>query len=258
MEKKYTFLDLVDIMEKLRSENGCPWDKEQTHESLTKNLIEEAYEACDAIEENSKEKTVEELGDVLLQVVFHAQIGKEDGEYTMDDITTAICQKLIYRHPHIFQDTKLKTADEVLTNWEKLKNSEKGYVSETDSMKKIPRNFPALMRAFKVQEKAHRVGFDWPDVEGAFQKVTEETGELFEAMEKEDDAGKKEEIGDLLFAVVNVCRFLDIDPEQYLNKATDKFIRRFEYVEGSCVKNGLNMKNMTIDELDLLWDEAKV
>jgi tetrapyrrole methylase family protein/MazG family protein len=125
-------------------------------------------------------------------------------------------------------------------------------------MRKIPRNFPALMRAFKVQEKAHRVGFDWPNVEGAFQKVTEETGELFEAMEKEDDAGKKEEIGDLLFAVVNVCRFLDIDPEQYLNKATDKFIKRFAYVEGSCLKDGLNMKNMTIDELDLLWNEAKI
>ncbi len=256
-ESKYSFEDLIEIMAKLRSENGCPWDKEQTHESLTNCLIEEAYETCDAISEDNIEKITEELGDVLLQVVFHAQIGKEDGTFCMQDITDAICRKLIYRHPHIFGDKKFDTSEQVLESWEKLKIEEKGYESEADSMNKIPKNFPALMRAYKIQSKAQRVGFDWPDVSGAFNKINEETKELKQAIEQNDLSKQKEEAGDLLFAVVNVCRFLDIDPEQSLNASSEKFIKRFTHVENSCNDKGLNMKQMTIEELDKYWDEAK-
>ena len=257
MDKKYNFNDLIEIMKKLRSEDGCPWDKQQTHESLTKCLIEEAYEACDAISEKSIDKITEELGDVLLQVVFHAQIGNEEGTFGMDDITDAICKKLVYRHPHIFGDEKLETSEQVLRSWEKLKIQEKGYESEADSMKKIPKNFPALMRAYKIQTKAQRVGFDWPDISGAFDKVYEETNELKQAIETNILDKQKEEAGDLLFAVVNVCRFLDIDPEQSLNASSEKFISRFTHVENTCNDKGLDMKQMTIEELDKFWDEAK-
>ncbi len=257
MKEKYVFNDLLTIMEKLRSDDGCPWDKEQTHDSLTKCLIEEAYETCDAISEKSPEKMAEELGDVLLQVVFHAQIGKEEKTFSMDDIIDGICKKLVYRHPHIFGDKKFNSSDQVLESWEKLKIQEKGYSSEADSMNKIPKNFPALMRAYKVQQKAQRVGFDWPEISGAFNKIYEETQELKQSIDTNDSDMQKEEAGDLLFAVVNVCRFLDIDPEQCLNKSSDKFIKRFTYVENSCIDNGLDMKQMTIDELDKYWDEAK-
>ena len=257
MKEKYVFNDLLTIMEKLRSDDGCPWDKEQSHDSLTKCLIEEAYETCDAISEKSPEKMAEELGDVLLQVVFHAQIGKEEKTFSMDDIIDGICKKLVYRHPHIFGDKKFNSSDQVLESWEKLKIQEKGYSSEADSMNKIPKNFPALMRAYKVQQKAQRVGFDWPEISGAFNKIYEETQELKQAIDTNDSDMQKEEAGDLLFAVVNVCRFLDIDPEQCLNKSSDKFIKRFTYVENSCIDNGLDMKQMTIDELDKYWDEAK-
>ena len=254
---KYNFNDLLDIMEKLRSDKGCPWDKEQTHESLTNCMIEEAYEACDAISEKDSEKMTEELGDVLLQVVFHAQIGSEDGTFNIYDITDAICRKLIFRHPHIFGDKKFSTSAQVLESWEKLKIKEKGYESESDSMNRIPKNFPALMRASKIQTKAQRVGFDWPDVSGAFDKIYEETAEFKQAIAQNDVSKQKEEAGDLLFAVVNVCRFLGIDSEQSLNASSEKFIRRFTHVENSCINKGLNMKHMTIEELDKYWDEAK-
>ncbi|OQC01273.1 MAG: Nucleoside triphosphate pyrophosphohydrolase/pyrophosphatase MazG [Firmicutes bacterium ADurb.Bin099] len=256
-DKKYDFNDLVEIMAKLRSDSGCPWDKEQTHESITTCLIEEAYETCDAIIDNDIEKMTEELGDVLLQVVFHAQIGKENGTFDLSDITDGICRKLIFRHPHIFGDKKMDTAEQVLESWERIKIKEKGYKSEADSMSNIPKTFPALMRANKIQSKAERVGFDWPDVWGAFDKVYEEAHELKRAIETEDTEKQKEEAGDLLFAVVNVCRFLDIDPEQSLDASSDKFIKRFSHVENSCNDKGQFMKEMTLEQLDKYWNEAK-
>lgn len=256
-EKKYSMTDLIEIMQKLQSVDGCPWDKEQTHESLTKCLIEEAYEACDAINEKSPEKMAEELGDVLLQVVFHAQIGQEENTFNMDDITDTICRKLIYRHPHIFGKEQFDSSEQVLESWEKLKIVEKGFQSQAESMKNIPKTFPALMRAYKIQQKAQRVGFDWPDISGALKKLYEETQELKQAIDQKDNEQQQEEAGDLMFAIVNVCRFLDLDPEQCLNSASDKFIKRFTHVEKSCVDNGFDMKQMTIKELDSFWDEAK-
>lgn len=257
MTKKYKFEDLLEIMEKLRAPGGCPWDQEQTHESLTKCMIEEAYEAVDAINEGSKEKIIEELGDVLLQVVFHAQIGKENKTFDIDDISHTISEKLVYRHPHIFKNEVLKDSQAVLRRWEDLKKQEKGHTSVTQSMESVPRNFPALMRASKVQKKAQLVGFDWPDIEGALLKIKEETKELEETILEKDKDRQMSEMGDLLFSVVNVCRFLDIDPEKALNNSSDKFIKRFSYVEEKCLDNHLKMEEMTIEELDKFWDEGK-
>jgi tetrapyrrole methylase family protein / MazG family protein len=251
------FADLINVMEKLRSEEGCPWDREQTHESLKRYLIEEAYEVIEAIDEDDMEGLCEELGDVLLQVVFHAQIAKEFGEFDIKEVIKGITDKMINRHVHVFGDQTCKTADEVLLKWEDNKRKEKSIETHTDNLKAIPKVLPALIRSFKIQEKASKVGFDWDKVEDAILKIHEELDEFLVEYKNGNKEKTTEELGDLLFAVVNTARFLNIDPEFALTSTIEKFIRRFEYIETNANKNGKNMENMTLNEMDLLWNEAK-
>jgi len=258
------FARLQRVIEILRAPGGCPWDRAQTHESLTRGMVEEAYEVVQAIENHDRDNLVEELGDVLLQVVMHAQIAKESGTFTMREICDDECDKMIRRHPHVFgpkpensNDSNALSVDNVLDLWENIKEVEKTEISATASMQKIPRHLPALLRSEKVQKKAARVGFDWDDVSGAFAKVDEETAELKEAYEQGDKAHIREELGDLLFAVTNVSRFLDIDPEDALNATTQKFMTRFSHVEESASRKGLRLEDMSLAEMDVLWEEAK-
>lgn len=251
------FDDLLDIMSTLRGQKGCPWDKEQTHETLKRYLIEECYEVLEAIDNDSIDDLTEELGDVLLQVVFHSQIGEEEALFDIQDVIKGICDKMILRHPHIFGDVKAENSEEVLKNWDEIKKKEKALNSLTDELKHIPKNLPALMRAEKVQNKAKKVNFDFEVVEDAMDKVLEEVDEVKNVYKTKDRAKIEEEVGDLLFSSVNIARFLDIDPEMALNYTIDKFIRRFEYIEKGASEKGLNLKNMTIQQMDELWEESK-
>jgi len=253
---KYTFEDLKDIMKKLRGEGGCPWDAEQTHLSIRDCLIEEAYEAAEAIDSGKDEKIYDELGDVLLQVVFHAEIAAERGGFDIDDVTNAICTKLIRRHPHVFADTKADTSEEVLVNWDKIKMEEKGESSTADTLSSVSSYLPSLTYARKVQKKAAKVGFDWDSVSGAMDKVFEEAKELQEAIENKSNVS--EELGDLLFSVVNVSRFVDVDCENSLKSATKKFIDRFTKLENMAKAEGKELENMTLSEMDELWEKAKI
>lgn len=248
---------LQDIVAILRGENGCPWDRQQTHESLKQNFIEEAYEVIDAIHQKSMVSLEEELGDVLLQVVFHSQIAEENGHFHLEDVIKGICDKLIYRHPHIFGDMDAKTSEEVLTNWEKLKKVEKGMQTQTEVLKAVPNSFPALMRAYKVQKRAADVGFDWENIEDAIKKVKEEFGEFQEVYFTSNQDKIIEELGDLLFSIVNVARFLKIQPEMALGQTTEKFIHRFSYIEDEAKKQNKNLEDMSLEEMDKLWNHAK-
>ncbi|WP_312047957.1 nucleoside triphosphate pyrophosphohydrolase [Anaerotignum sp.] len=256
MDKRYTLDDLQAIIEKLRGEGGCPWDRVQTHESLREAMLEEAYEAVDAIERKDKVNLKEELGDVLMQVVFHAELAKEAGSFGLEDVIEGICKKMIYRHPHVFGNAKADTADEVLVNWEILKKQEKQITTQSEAMKQIPMALPSLIYAKKVQKKAADVGFDFIEIGDAMNKVREEIVELTEAIEQ-GLGTDEEEFGDFLFAVVNISRFLKINPEIALTKASKKFINRFEYVENSALSEGKKLSEMTLKEMDHLWDEAK-
>lgn len=257
IKQKYTMDDLLEIMRLLRGENGCPWDREQTHASIRKNLIEETYEAIEAINKQDDHLLCEELGDVLMQVVFHTQMAQERKAFGFDEVADGICKKLVERHPHVFGDTVVASSDEVLVNWDKIKSETKQRKTVTDKMLSVPRELPALMRACKIQEKAAKVGFDWDAVDGAFQKLAEETKELQVAQANGDRANMLEELGDLLFSVVNVARFFDLDPEEALTVATDKFQTRFSVVEALAEARGIQMQSTPIAELDKLWDEAK-
>ena len=262
MEKKYTLDDLVEVMKALRAENGCPWDKVQTHETLRMDMLEEAYEAANAIDNNDMPNLCEELGDVLMQVVFHSRIEEEKGEdaaFTLEEVIRGIREKMVYRHPHVFGtgEVKADTPEEVLVNWEALKKVEKDTKTQTDVMKSVPEALPALIRARKVQKKAADVGFDFPVTADAFKKVYEEVQELEEAA-KAENGDIEEEFGDVLFAMVNISRFLKINPEFALTKAIKKFINRFEYIEKSALSQGKDLSDMTLEEMDLLWDEAKI
>lgn len=254
---RYGFQDLIWIMERLRSEDGCPWDRKQTHDSLKPHLVEEAYEVVNAIEKNDVYELEEELGDVLLQVVFHSQIAAQNGFFHMGDVTTAICKKLIRRHPHVFGDLKVNDAQTVFNNWEAIKKGEKKENLHVESMERIPQGMPTLMRAYKIQKKAAAQGFDWENIDGAIEKVKEEFDEFLQSFHM----GKKEdtidELGDLLFSVVNVCRFLEIRPEMALNRTNEKFIKRFRHMEEKISKKGAKMENYSIEELDILWESAK-
>ncbi|KYO67369.1 nucleoside triphosphate pyrophosphohydrolase [Thermovenabulum gondwanense] len=254
---KEGFEKLVDIMAKLRGEGGCPWDKAQTHESLKPFLIEEAYEVIDAIDAENPEILKEELGDLLLQIVFHSRIAEEEGRFSINDVIEKVCDKMIRRHPHIFGEVKADTAEEVLKNWEDIKKEEKDFSSYAESMDRLPEQLPALMKAFKVQEKAARVGFDWDSVDGALNKVYEELQEIQEVYKSEKREKIKEEIGDLLFAVVNVARFLRVDPELALRDATKKFVKRFKYVEEEAKRQNKDLSKMTLEEMDILWEQGK-
>jgi len=254
---RYTIENLIEIMATLRGEPGCPWDKAQTRDSLKPFLLEEAYEVIDAIDKKGTDELVEELGDLLLQVVFHSRLGEEQGEFDLSDVITAVSEKMIRRHPHIFGEITVDGADEVLENWEDIKRKEKHVSTQAESMLNIPEVLPALMRALKVQEKAARVGFDWDDVKEAMDKVYEEMNELKEVYKTNASDRIREELGDLLFACVNVARFLKVDPELALRDATKKFIRRFGYVEREAAKNDKNLQNMNLQQMDKLWEQGK-
>ena len=249
-----SFYELVRVMERLRAENGCPWDRKQTHESLKPYLIEETYEVISAIDSGNDDELKEELGDLLLQIVFHAQIAKEDGRFDIDDVAKTIVEKLIRRHPHVFGDLKVSGSDEVLQNWEKIKKEE-GKESIFDG---VPEGLPSLLKARRVQEKAKRVGFDWDNIEGTLDKVKEELDELSEAIKFGKKEKISEEFGDLLFSLVNVSRFLDIDAEDSLRQTIEKFMKRFKSVEKIIKsKGGKDLKNYTINELDEIWEDVK-
>ncbi len=254
---KRTLDDLVDIMAKLRGNPGCPWDKSQTHETLKPFLIEEAYEVIDAIDRNNKDDLVEELGDLLLQIVFHSRLAQERGDFDIGDVINGVCNKMVRRHPHIFGDITVDGTEEVLKNWEEIKRGEKDMKTEAQSMMNLPKTLPALMKAFKVQEKAARVGFDWDDVKGAFDKVYEELEELKEVYNTGNSDKIREEMGDLIFACVNVARFLEVEPELAVNDAVKKFIRRFDFVETEAAKSDKNLQEMNLQEMDILWEQSK-
>ncbi|MGI6152654.1 MAG: nucleoside triphosphate pyrophosphohydrolase [Christensenellaceae bacterium] len=253
-KQRYTYYDLVRVMELLRSENGCPWDKEQTHKSLRQYILEEAYETVEAIDEDDMDALYDELGDVLLQVVFHAEIARQAGEFDEMDVTTAVCQKMILRHPHIFGAATAHTPDEVVKNWEAIKKAEKGKETYTDVLLDIPKAMGAMMRAYKIQKKAAAIGFDFADARDAYKKVLEEAHELAAELATGDKDKTEREFGDLLFAVINVLRLLKINPETALSLTCEKFIERFSYMEKTTKKD---LAEMTIDEFDELWEAAK-
>ncbi|MGE5614070.1 MAG: nucleoside triphosphate pyrophosphohydrolase [Bacillota bacterium] len=257
LKEKYDFKDLLDIMARLRSEKGCPWDREQTHESLRIYLIEETYEVLDALDAGDMGKFCNELGDLLLQIVFHAQIAKENGTFDIGDITTDICRKLISRHTHIFGEDKADTPEQVLKNWEEIKKKEKHLETHTGVLKDIPSSLPALIRSFKLQQKAARVGFDWDNIEDVFRKIDEEIRELKDVYKSKNVERITDELGDVFFALVNLSRFLGVQPELALTSTNNKFIRRFEYIEQQSAREGRKLEDMSLAEMDALWNEAK-
>lgn len=261
-----TFDELVAVMQRLRAPGGCPWDHEQTYASLSQYLLEEAYETFDAIQEadatGDTTNLREELGDLLLQVVFHSTIGAERGDFTIDDVSAGVTQKLILRHPHVFGDKKLSRAQDVLDNWDQLKADERvasGKVEKPrDSiLDDVPVHFPGLLEGLKLTKKAAKVGFDWENKEQIFAKIDEETAELRSAIDSGDTENIAEEIGDLLFAVVNLARHLDVEPETALKKTNRKFRRRFKFIEEQLKLEGKTLENSNLEEMDALWNKAK-
>ncbi len=256
-KKTYTFEDLLEIIRVLRGENGCPWDRVQTHDSIKMNLVEEAYEAIEALDKGTKDQFADELGDILLQVVFHSQVGTDEGTFTIDDVLYHVCDKMISRHTHIFGDDKADTPDEVLDTWEKNKQKEKGQKSTTESLIGVCSYLPALIRAQKIQKKAAKVGFDWDNVADVLAKLREETDELHEAIKSGDGEKMSDELGDVLFSAVNLARFCGCSAEEALTGTTEKFIKRFSYVEEEAARAGKKLEDMTLAEMDELWNQAK-
>ena len=235
---------------------GCPWDREQTHASIRRNMLEEAYETADAIDDKNTDHLIEELGDVLMQVVFHADIAERENSFTLDDIADATCKKLLRRHPHVFGEEKAKNGDESLVFWDDIKRKEKQHESTSDAMRSVARSLPALWRAEKVQKKAAKAGFDWPDYTGALEALRTELIELEDAVASGENID--EELGDLLFSAVNVARFFKIDPEEALGAASNKFISRFDKVERMALHQGKKLENMSLDEMEELYKKVKL
>jgi tetrapyrrole methylase family protein/MazG family protein len=250
------FSKLKEIIAELRGPNGCPWDKEQTHESLKKYLIEETFEVIEAINNDDIDHLIEELGDVLLQAMLHAQIGEDDGYFSIADVIESVSDKMIRRHPHVFGDTVVSDSKEVLKNWQQIKADEKGGKS-LSILDGITKGQPNLLRAYELQRKAAKVGFDWKEVKPAIAKVKEELTEFENEIIHADQQGALKEFGDLLFSFVNVARFLDIHPEEALHETNEKFIRRFRFVEQKVSESGKSFEQFTLDELDRFWEEAK-
>lgn len=249
------FSKLRSIIAELRGPNGCPWDKKQTHESLKKYLIEEAYELIEAIDNEDTEHMTEELGDVLLQVLLHAQIGEDEGYFGIDDVIEGLSEKMVRRHPHVFGDVQAENEEDVLKNWQSIKQEEKGDNQES-MMDSVPKSFPSLMRAAEIQKKAAKAGFDWKEVEPAWEKVKEEIAE-FEKEAADFSPEMEPEFGDILFALVNIARFYKIDAEEAVRKTNEKFIRRFKYVEERVMMSGRKFEDFTLEQLDEFWNEAK-
>ncbi len=254
-KERYSFNDLVDIVRMLRGEGGCPWDMEQDHKSIRDDIIEETYEVIEAIDTENPELLREELGDVLLQIVFHASISSDEKNFNIDDVTDEICRKMIYRHPHVFSDTVVSGVDDILKNWDELKKKEKNFSSDKEALLSVSTSLPALMRATKVGKKASC--FDFPDKESVIQKLHEEISELESAISKCDAENIHEEMGDLLLTVTSLCRKLDVNAERALNDATDKFICRFDKVEKKVIEQNKDIKEMDIYELDTIWEQIK-
>lgn len=251
----YGIEDLLRIMELLRAPGGCPWDREQTHQSIRRNMLEEAYEAVEAIDEEDPEHLKEELGDVLLQVVFHARMAEEEGLFSFGDVVDGVAKKMVFRHPHVFGAVWAEDSEQALDTWDAQKREEKSQRTATDTLEAVARSLPALIRAEKVQSKAAKAGFEFADVSGALDKLDEEMRELREAAER--GTNFSEEFGDVLFAAVKAGRFLNVDPEDALNATCEKFIARFRRVEEACAARGAEMSSLPLDELTRLWNEAK-
>ncbi|MBQ7106456.1 MAG: nucleoside triphosphate pyrophosphohydrolase [Clostridia bacterium] len=254
---KYNFEDFKEIIKILRSPGGCPWDREQTHKTIRNEFIEETYEAVDAIDRDDATDLCEELGDVLLQIMLHSQIASEVDDFSIDDVIDGVAKKMVLRHPHVFGDVNVENTEQVLENWDRIKKNEKHQTSYTDTLKSVPMAYPALMRAQKIQKRAGKVGFDFPDISEPLRKLDEEKGEFLEAVASGNEEAVFEEFGDLLFTMVNISRFLKIDSEEALQKASDKFIKRFEAVENAVIKENKDMKEMSLSELDNIWDDIK-
>ena len=246
---------LVDVMRTLREPGGCPWDREQTHASIRSNMIEEVYEYLEAVDAEDTEGMREELGDILMQIVFHARMAEEAGRFDLQDVIDEVVDKLIRRHPHVFGETKVTGSDEVLVNWEAIKKTEK--TERKHVLDGVTQGLPALLRAYKLQSKAAKVGFDWPDVKGVWDKVQEELAELQEALASGDRAAAENELGDVLFALVNYARHQKIEPEVALNGTNNRFAKRFAHVESCVEESGKAWQDFSLDELDQFWDEAK-
>ncbi len=250
----YNVNNLLKTMETLRGPDGCPWDRKQTHKSIRDCLIEEAYEVVDAIEKEDYENFIEELGDLLLQVVFHAQIAREEGYFNIYDVYTGICKKLNERHPHVFGDVDAENEDEALKSWEYIKGKEKKLNTYHDKLLEVPKALSPLTKSYKIQKIAAEVGFDWPDINGAVSKIHEELDELLKEYDKIDKDKIEDELGDLLFAIVNFSRFLKINPDIALNRTVNKFIKRFKYIEDNSNKS---LKDMSLEDMDELWEKSK-
>lgn len=248
---------LTDLVRLLRSEWGCPWDKEQTHASIRRDLIEETYEVIEGIDNDDAHLMCEELGDLMMQAVFHADIENDAGRFTPTDVFDGIVKKMIHRHPHVFGDVQASTSEKVLDNWDKIKSSEKKRLTVGSKMDAVPPALPALMRAQKIGKTAAKVGFDFDSAEAAFSKITEESAEVAEAMTQGDPDRIAEELGDLLFAVVNVCRLSGVDAEESLGRSSDKFTRRFRALEDTLASRGKDFSDCSMAEMDEIWDEIK-
>ena len=252
-EKMEAFGRLLDVMDRLRVE--CPWDRKQTNESLRPNTIEETYELCDAIIRDDQREICKELGDVLLHIVFYSRIGEEKQEFDIADVCNKLCDKMIFRHPHVYGEAVAKSAEEVLDNWEKIKQREKG--GNKTVLSGVPSALPSLIKAYRVQDKACHVGFDWENKEGVWAKVHEELNELEAELRNADKPRSEQELGDFLFSVINAARLYKLNPDNALEMTNQKFIRRFNYIEEHSIKSGKPLKDMTLAEMDALWNEAK-
>ena len=252
-EKLEAFGRLLDVMDRLREE--CPWDRKQTNESLRPNTIEETYELCDALIKNDVHDICKELGDVLLHVVFYGRIGEEKQQFDIADVCNKLCDKLIFRHPHVYGDTVAKTAEQVLESWEQIKLKEKD--GNKSVLSGVPEALPSLIKAYRIQDKARNVGFDWEDRQDVWKKVREELGELEAELNREDKERSTEELGDFLFSVINAARLYKLNPDNALEKTNRKFINRFNYIEAHSIKMGKPLNEMSLEEMDRLWEEAK-
>jgi tetrapyrrole methylase family protein/MazG family protein len=253
---QYGFEDLVQLIAVLRAPGGCPWDGEQTHQSIRRNFIEETYEVCEAIDEDDPVHMCEELGDVLTQVVFHADIEREAGRFTLDDVCDGVCKKLILRHPHVFGTVQADTTEQVLTNWDEIKRKEKHQATYTDTLRAVAVSLPSLWRADKLIGKSEKAGFAWHDAAGALDKLSEEVEELRRAASGDGDVS--EELGDVLFAAVCAGRYFSVDPEDALTRTCEKFIRRFSYIEQAAQQSGRSLEELTPEEQGKLWNESKL
>lgn len=254
----YNLHDLITIMKRLRGKNGCPWDMKQTHSSLREYVLEEAYEVVEAINNDDSDNLAEELGDLLLQVIFHSQIAKEEGTFNLWDVIAKLSSKLINRHPHVFGEVKVDTANQVRHIWENIKDKEKNIESYAEGLENIPKGLSALMRSHKIQKKVAKIGFDWDNINQVLEKVKEEFRELEEAIENNDQSNIEEELGDLLFAVVNLSRFCKVNPETSLINTIEKFIFRFKFMEEESKKQDRDLKEMTLKEMNELWNLSKI